>query len=139
MTLKELSERSASGAIFAVLVITAALGGALVQLSVTWDESKTVSWTHTAASVAYTLSRAAGGGIVCYLAIDGGSLPLSAADLLRYNSPATGSLAGFLAGMFSDKVFRLLSQLVDAFVARITPKATTEPYAPKRESQNETP
>lgn len=116
ITLQTLEERSASGALFAVLVITAALGGAVIRLSLDRDRQLD---TQTVRSVL----RAIGGGIVCYLVLDGGKFPFSSFDLTSYTSPATGSLLGLLAGMFSDRVFRLLSDLVDAFVARLTPKA----------------
>lgn len=110
--LKELSARSGSGQILGVLVLTASIGGALIALSLRRTRTE---------SALRTVLRAMGGGIVCYLAVDGGSVPLTAADAATSTHPATASLYGLLAGMFSERVFRLLSDLVDAFLARIRP------------------
>ncbi len=110
--LKDLSAIAGSGQILGVLVITASVGGALVTLSLRRKRDE---------EGLRTVIRAIGGGIVCYLAIDGGTIPLSPSDVAVTTHAATASLYGFLAGMFSERVFRLLSDLVDAFLSRITP------------------
>jgi hypothetical protein len=132
--LKGLSAVAGSGQILGVLVVTASVGGALVDLSLrrrrlqsAGEEPRTLAGTKpveaTDESALSTVIRAIGGGIVCYLAIDGGTIPLTAADIAATTThPATASLYGFLAGMFSERVFRLLSELVDAFLSRISPK-----------------
>ena len=80
-----------------------------------------------------------GGGIVWYLAVDGGSIPLNVGDVSKIANPATASLYGLLAGMFSERVFRLLSDLVDTFLSRLTPSrgngsgASMHEPAPKTE------
>jgi hypothetical protein len=132
--LKELSAVAGSGQILGVLIITASIGGALITLSL--RRSRTESSLRT-------VLRAMGGGIVCYLAVDGGTIPLTAADVARATHPATASLYGLLAGMFSERVFRLLSDLVDAFLARLTPASDGEVRAvaatPARESDARAP
>lgn len=115
--LKELSATAGSGRILAVLIVVASIGGALITLSLERDHEE---------SPLRTVLRAMGGGIVCYLAVDGGSIPLSVGDISKIANPATASLYGFLAGMFSEKVFRLLSDLVDAFLLRLKPSQGNE-------------
>lgn len=111
LLLKNLSAVAGSGQILGVLIVTASVGGALVTLSL----------RQTREGALRTVIRAIGGGIVCYLAVDGGTIPISPTDVAVTTHAATASLYGFLAGMFSERVFRLLSDLVDAFLARITP------------------
>jgi hypothetical protein len=113
IALLPLSERSPSGSVLAVLIVTAAVGGALVRLSFGSESDP---------DALRSLLRAVGGGIVCYLAIGGNNLLISSTDLARYSSPATASLAGFLSGMFSDRVFLLVSELVEALVAKMRPR-----------------
>lgn len=115
--LKELSATAGSGRILAVLIVVASIGGALVTLSLTQDRKE---------NTLRTIVRAMGGGIVCYLAVNGGSIPLSIGDVSKIANPATASLYGFLAGMFSERVFRLLSDVVDVFLSRLTPSRGTD-------------
>jgi hypothetical protein len=116
IALLPLSERSPSGSVLAVLIVTAAVGGALVRLSFGSESDR---------NALRTLLRAVGGGIACYLAIGGNNLLLSSTDIAKYSSPATASFAGFLSGMFSDRVFLLVSELVDALVSKIRPRSVS--------------
>jgi hypothetical protein len=117
LTLQPLTERAASGALFAILVITAALGGAVIGISLERRRQSTPE-------LMKTMLRAVGGGIVCYLVLDGGKFPFSSVEVTEYTNPATGSLLGLLAGMFSDRVFTLLRDVVFAFIERLTPRKT---------------
>jgi uncharacterized protein YidB (DUF937 family) len=128
LLLKYLSEESATGAVLAVLIITAAFGGALIRMSLESPEpdGKRI--------LLRTLLRAIGGGIVCYLIVVGGNLPIAGAGLQNASGPATASLLGLLAGMFSNKVFELLSELVDAFVDKVRPKRTSPTPPPVTET-----
>jgi hypothetical protein len=133
--LKSLGEVSGSGHILAILIITASIGGALITLSIQQpidvaagahhrkegDQLQDYTLQHGAVGAIRTVLRAMGGGLVCYLAVNGGSIPLSVAEIAKTTHPATASLFGFLAGMFSDRVFRLLSSLVDAFIDKVNP------------------
>jgi hypothetical protein len=119
--LKSLGEVSGSGHILAILIITASIGGALITLSIQQPSDVAAGAQHGAVGAIRTVLRAMGGGLVCYLAVNGGSIPLTVAEIAKTTHPATASLFGFLAGMFSDRVFRLLSSLVDAFIDRVNP------------------
>ncbi len=127
--LKELSAIAGSGQILAILIITASVGGALITLSLKQVRTE---------SPLRTVLRAMGGGIVCYLAVDGGSIPLSVGDVSRIVNPATASLYGLLAGMFSERVFRLLSDVVDAFLSRLTSISTSTQGNPTANNPQET-
>lgn len=122
--LKELSATAGSGQVLAILIVTASIGGALITLSL--KEARVESPLRT-------VLRAMGGGIVCYLAVDGGSIPLNVGDVSRIANPATASLYGLLAGMFSERVFRLLSDVVDAFLSRLTPTGGNGTEKPQQE------
>jgi hypothetical protein len=118
VALQPLTAKGSNGALFAVLVITASLAGAVIRLSLEWDlNEKTTPFA--------TIPRAIGGGIVCYLVLGGGKFPLSSLDVSGFTDASTGSLCGLLAGMFSDKVFYLLKDLFAAFVERLTPAKKT--------------
>lgn len=127
--LKELSATAGSGQVLAILIVTASIGGALITLSLKKTRIE---------SPLRTVLRAMGGGIVCYLAVDGGSIPLNMGDVSKIANPATASLYGLLAGMFSERVFRLLSDLVDAFLSRITPSRENAPEASQTELTHKT-
>lgn len=127
--LKELSATAGSGQILALLIVTASIGGALITLSLKQTRTE---------SPLRTVLRAMGGGIVCYLAVDGGSIPLNVGDVSRIANPATASLYGLLAGMFSERVFRLLSDLVDAFLSRLTPSREPAAEASRTKLTNQT-
>lgn len=127
--LKELSATAGSGQILALLIVTASIGGALITLSLKQTRTE---------SPLRTVLRAMGGGIVCYLAVDGGSIPLNVGDVSRIANPATASLYGLLAGMFSERVFRLLSDLVDAFLSRLTPSRGNGREDSRQESAHQT-
>lgn len=103
----------------------------LIPLTIHWDAGRTESPLRT-------VLRAMGGGIVCYLAVDGGSIPLNVGDVSKIANPATASLYGLLAGMFSERVFRLLSDLVDAFLSRLTPSREPAAEASRTELTNQT-
>jgi hypothetical protein len=122
--LKRTAERTASGDVFAILVVVAAIGGALIRLYLPGRE-KTDEMR--------AMFRAIGGGTVCYLVLSGGSIPFAGTNMTMYTSPAMGSLLGLLAGMFSTRVFKLLSDGVDAWSRKLTPRAelpaTTAPAA----------
>jgi hypothetical protein len=121
--LKSLSEHSGTGEVLAVLIITAAFGGALIRTSL---ES---TGAGTTLLVLKTLLRAIGGGIVCCLIVVGGNLPASGAGLKNTSGPATASLLGLLAGMFSDRMFELLTELVQAFVEKLRPRPSQKEAA----------
>jgi hypothetical protein len=104
--------------LLAILIVTASIGGALITLSLKKTRTE---------SPLRTVLRAIGGGIVCYLAVDGGSIPLNVGDVSNIASPATASLYGLLAGMFSERGFGLLSDIVDAFLSRLTPSRENSP------------
>ncbi len=127
--LKELSATAGSGQILALLIVTASIGGALITLSLRQTRTE---------SPLRTVLRAMGGGIVCYLAVDGGSIPLNVGDVSKIANPATASLYGLLAGMFSERVFRLLSDLVDAFLSRLTPARENAAEASQTELTHKT-
>ncbi|MDC8449554.1 MAG: hypothetical protein LV473_14495 [Nitrospira sp.] len=78
--LKELSATAGSGQVLAILIVTASVGGALITLSLKRTRTE---------SPLRTVLRAMGGGIVCYLAVDGGSIPLNVGDVSRIATPAT--------------------------------------------------
>lgn len=115
--LKRPAESTASGNIFAILVLVAAAGGALVRLYLP---------DHDESDAYRTVLRALGGGMVCYLAVSGGSLPLTDAGVTAHTSAATASLLGFLSGMFATRVFQLLSDVVDRWMDRLTPRRDAE-------------
>lgn len=118
VALKRPAEQRSSGDVFAVLIIVAALGGALISLYL--DGESDSDWVRK-------LFRAVGGGTVCYLALTAGTVPFTSASLTTFGSPAMGSLLGLLSGMFSTKVFQLLSNVVDSWLTKVTPKATAAP------------
>ncbi|WP_437477106.1 hypothetical protein WME75_27610 [Sorangium sp. So ce1014] len=128
--LKRTAEQRSSGDVFAVLIVVAAIGGAavsgaLVRLYLPGE------YEHDEHDDAFrTLFRAVGGGIVCYLALSGGCIPFSGTNLTAYTTPATGSLLGFLSGMFSTKVFLLLSSMVDSWVGKLMPHDPPRAEAP---------
>ena len=121
--LEPLGARSGTGEILAILIVTAAFGGALIRLSLDNDGEP----------IARTCLRAIGGGIVCYLVLVGGAVPLATVDFVKPSSPATASLIGLLSGMFSNKLFHLVSDFVDAFVTKVTPGPAEDPTAPTEE------
>jgi hypothetical protein len=113
LVLKRVSEQRSSGDIFAVLVIVAAIGGALIKLYL--DDSKTEPPAFR------PVLRAIGGGIVCYLVISGGTIPFNGTSVTSATTPATGALYGLLAGMFATKVFELVTALVENWVEKLKP------------------
>lgn len=106
-------ERTASNTLLAFLVVVAAIAGGLVRGTLNSDN---VRWSLP------EVVRAAGGGIACYLALAGGTVTATKFAETSGAAPATWSLLGFLSGIFASRVFRLLSELVDAFVARLSPR-----------------
>jgi hypothetical protein len=125
LVLKRPAERTASGDVLAVLVVVAALGGALVRLYLPGAERD---------DSFRMVMRAIGGGVVCYLAISGGTLVPSDVGLTTVKSPATASLLGFLSGMFATRVFELISDLVDSWILKLSPaKPGQTPPIPNRE------
>lgn len=112
LALKRAAEERSSGDVFAVLVIVAAVGGALIRLYLP---------NHEAKAPFRSVLRGIGGGIVCYLCISGGGLPLARVDSAVVSSPASGALLGLLAGMFSTKVFELLSDQVESWFEKLSP------------------
>ncbi len=125
VALKRTAEQRSSGDVFAFLIVIAAIGGALIRLYLPGEDE------HDRKDDAFRrVLRATGGGVVCYLAITGGSIPLSGTSMTAYTSPATGALLGLLAGMFSTKVFQLLSSVVDTWVGKLMPAdKRTDPAA----------
>lgn len=120
--LKRTAERTASGDVFAVLIVVAAIGGALIRVYLPGSEK---------ADEIRTVFRAIGGGTVCYLVLSGGSIPFAGTNMTMYTSPATASLLGLLAGMFSTRVFKLLSDGVDAWSRKLTPHAEPLTASPR--------
>jgi hypothetical protein len=126
LVLKRPAESTASGDILAILVVVAALGGALVRLYLPGAERE---------DSFRMVMRAIGGGVVCYLAISGGTLVPTDVGLTTVKSPATASLLGFLSGMFATRVFELISDLVDSWIVKLSPaKPGSTPPIPKRET-----
>ncbi|MFO0570967.1 MAG: hypothetical protein U0263_35360 [Polyangiaceae bacterium] len=119
--LKRAAEQRSSGDVFAVLIIVAAVGGALIRFYLPGEEES--DWFRK-------VFRAIGGGTVCYLALAGGSVPFEGTDMHTFTSPPTAALLGLLSGMFSTKVFKLLSDLVDSWMDRVTP-ARSKPSGAK--------
>jgi hypothetical protein len=115
--LKRTVERAATGDVFAVLILTAAVGGALIvgYLPSTKDPLRSAA-----------ILRALGGGVVCYLVLTAGKTPFTGADLASYKSPGAGTLLGLLAGMFSTRVFDTLSKLVDRWMDRLVARQADE-------------
>ncbi|HEX6271820.1 MAG TPA: hypothetical protein VFZ53_02215 [Polyangiaceae bacterium] len=118
VVLKRPAERTASGDIFAVLVVVAAIGGALIRLYLPGTEQT---------DAFRTIMRAIGGGVVCYLAISGGALTATDMGLTTIESPATASLLGLLAGMFATRVFKLISDVVDNWIKKLAPAKEPAP------------
>jgi len=115
IALKRMAEQRSSGDVFAVLIIVAAVGGAPIRLYLPGRNE---------ADAFRTVFRAIGGGIVCFLVISGGSFQLPGISTTALTNPATGSLRGLLAGMFSTKVFAFLSTLVDSWFEKLASKKT---------------
>jgi len=129
MWIVPLGTRISSEAILGGLIVTAALGGALLRLSVDSKDLKRGDFWRT-------LLRALGGGIVCYFVVNGGGAPLARIDIEKSLSPATASLFGLISGMFSNSVFKLMSEFVDAFVKKVTPTPVNDvPAVPHQSAQ----
>jgi hypothetical protein len=124
LALKRAFEQRASGDVFALLIIISSVGGALIRLYLPGEDER---------DAFRTIFRAIGGGIVCYLAIRGENLPFGEPNMTTFTNPfggssmtaltnpATASLLGLLAGMFSTKVFKLLSDVIDSWFDKLTP------------------
>jgi hypothetical protein len=115
IVLKRPAEKTASGDVFAVLMIVASIGGALVRLYLPGGSEE---------NAFRTIMQAIGGGIVCYLAVAGGALSLAELGVKSLSSPGTASLLGLLSGMFATKVFQLLSDIVDSGIAKLGPSGS---------------
>jgi hypothetical protein len=141
---------NSSGLILALTIITAAFGGALIMSSLPKRETADVvrralpalqpdegysredaipaaalvrvKWRDDLVHVLRALLRAMSGGVVCYLAINGGAISTTAADLSKALNPATAVLYGLLAGMFSEEVLKFLARIVKAFFERLAPE-----------------
>jgi hypothetical protein len=115
-----LHQESSSGQVFAILVIVAAIGGALIRLSL--DSNWEFEWS----VVVGGLLRGIGGGAVCYLVINGGKMPLTILDANSAGNPSTASFLGFLSGMFADQLFKFLRDLFQRLLDRLLPGDTED-------------
>jgi hypothetical protein len=116
--LKRTAERTSSGDVFAILVVVAAIGGALIRLYLP-GRVRTDPY--------HTVLRAIGGGTVCYLILKGGSIPFMGTDVRMYTNPATAALLGLVAGMFSTRVFKVISDAVDAAASKLSTQPPSVP------------
>jgi hypothetical protein len=95
-----------------------------------------VNWCNLLVHGLRALLRAIIGGVVCYLAINGGAIPTTAADLSKAMNPATAVLYGLLAGMFSEEVLKFLASIVKAFFKRLAPEGFGAARAEPRPEPN---
>lgn len=108
----ELIEITANGPLLAFLVIVAALGGGALRLSFQDDLPH--------GQRRWRLVRSVGGGLVCYVALNGRAVPSTLLlDTALAADPARWSLIGLLVGMFANRVFEVISAGAEAFLKKL--------------------